>query len=239
MKTLTKCFTTSVLKTTFAAALISLASVSAHAACKDSVVLVHGNAGSPSDWNNTKNELLSNGYSSSQIITPSWGSSNAANNNHSGSEETPVRSAIQSAISSSCTGKIDVIGHSMGVTLAAQQIIKLGVSNKVNTFVGVAGAWRGLLSCGVYPYNVWTPTCGSQGLSVGSPFLGTINNKTIASKVYSIKSWVDQIVCGTGTCYVYGKHSSHISGENASYSYNYGHFGLQMYTSSKQVSLIQ
>ncbi len=239
MKTLTKCFTASIVKTTLAAVLISLTSFSAHAACNDAVVLVHGNTGSPSDWDNTKSELLSNGYTTSDISIPSWGSSYAASNDHNGSEETPVRSAIQSAISSSCTGKIDVIGHSMGVTLAAQQIIKLGVSNKVDTFVGVAGAWRGLLSCGVYPYNVWSSTCGYYGLSVGSPLLNSINNKTIASKVYSIKSWVDQIVCGTGTCYVYGKHSSHISGENASYSYNYGHFGLQMYTSSKQVSLIQ
>lgn len=239
MKTLTKCFTASILKTTFAAVLISLISFSAHAACKDSVVLVHGNAGSPSDWDNTKSELISNGYSTSQIIIPSWGGSYAGSNDHNGSEETPVRSAIQSAISSSCTGKIDVIGHSMGVTLAAQQIIKLGANNNVDTFVGVAGAWRGLLSCGVYPYNVWSSTCGYYGLSVGSPFLGTINNKTIASKVYSIKSWVDQIVCGTGTCYVYGQHSSQISGEDESFSYNYGHFGLQMYTSDKQVQLIQ
>ncbi len=239
MKTLTKCSTASILKTTLAAVVISLTSFSAHAACTDSVVLVHGNAGSPSDWDNTKSELISSGYSTSQIVIPSWGGSNAASNDHNGTEETPVRSAIQSAISSSCTGKIDVIGHSMGVTLAAQQIIKLNVSNKVDTFVGVAGAWRGLLSCGVYPYNVWSTTCGRYGLSVGSPFLGTIKNKTIASKVYSIKSYVDQIVCGTGTCLVYGKHSSQIDGENSSYSYNYGHFGLQMYTSDKQVQLIQ
>ncbi len=239
MKTLTMKFTTSIVRTTLAAVLISITSFAAHAACTDSVVLVHGNTGSPSDWNNTKNKLTSSGYSTSDIYIPSWGTSSAANNDHNGSEETPVRSAIQSAISNSCTGKIDVIGHSMGVTLAAQQIIKLGVSNKVDTFVGVAGAWRGLLTCGVYPSNVSTNTCGYYGLSVSSPFLNSIKNKTIASKVYSIKSWADQIVCGSGTCYVYGKHSSRIDGENATYTYNYGHFGLQKYTYSKQVSLIQ
>ena len=84
------------------------------AACVDSVVLVHGNSGSPSDWDNTYELLLDNGYSSSQVYRPSWGSSYAANNNHSGSEETPVRNDITAALNASCTGKIDVIGHSMG-----------------------------------------------------------------------------------------------------------------------------
>lgn len=213
--------------------------VSVQAACVDSVVLVHGNAGSPSDWDNTYNKLKSKGYSDSQILRPKWGSSNPSKNNHSGGEETPVRNAINSAISASCTGKIDVIGHSMGVTLAAQQIIKAGKVSKVDSFVGIAGAYRGLLTCGVYPWNVWTATCGSQGLSVSSNFLDWLYGKKIANRVYSIKSWVDQIVCGTGSCLIYGKHSSQIQGENASYNYNYGHFNLQKYTSTKQYDLIK
>lgn len=209
------------------------------AACVDNVVLVHGNTGSPSDWNNTYNKLKSKGYSSSQIFRPKWGSSNPSNNDHSGSEEGPVRNAINSAISSSCTGKIDVIAHSMGVTLAAKQIIKLGKASKVNSFVGIAGAYRGLWTCGMYPYNVNNATCGRNGLSVNSPFLKSLGSKKLASKTYSIKSWVDEIVCGTGTCLVYGKHSSQIPGEKRSYSYGYGHFSLQKYTSSKQYDLIK
>lgn len=208
-------------------------------ACKDSVVLVHGNAGSSGDWNNTYNELLSRGYNTNDIYTPNWGSTNPALNNHSGSEETPVRNAIVSAVSNSCTGKIDVIGHSMGVTLAAQQIIKANKVSSVDTFVGVAGAYRGLLTCGVYPFNVWTPTCGSQGLSVSSPFLDWLNGVSFADKTYSIKSWTDQIVCATGSCLVYGVHSSRIAGEDGSFTYALGHFGLQKSTAVKQVDLIQ
>ncbi|MFL0796903.1 MAG: lipase [Cellvibrionaceae bacterium] len=213
----------------------------AHAVCVDNVVLVHGNSGSSSDWNNTYNKLKSKGYSNSQIFRPNWGSRYCGGvcNNHSGSEETPVRNAINDAINSSCTGKIDVIGHSMGVTLAAQQIIKLGKTSKVDSFVGVAGAYRGLYSCGIYPANVWTTTCGSNGLSISSPFLDWLYGKKIANRVYSIKSWADQLVCSTGTCLVYGKHSSQIAGEKASYTYGYGHFGLQKYTSSKQYDLIK
>lgn len=210
------------------------------AACVDNVVLVHGNTGEPADWDPTYDELRRQGWAANQIYRPSWGSKSCATcNNHSGSEETPVRNAISSALASSCTGKIDVIGHSMGVTLAAQQIIKLNKASKVDAFVGVAGAYRGLSTCGVYPYNYWNATCGRDGLSISSPFLDWLYGKTIANRVYSIKSWVDQIVCASGSCRVYGVHSSQIAGENATYSYNYGHFGLQQYTVSKQISLIK
>ncbi len=212
----------------------------AYSACVDNVVLVHGNGGNPGHWDNTYNKLKSKGYSNSQIFRPQWGSRWCPTcNNHSGSEETPVRNAINNAISSSCTGKIDVIGHSMGVTLAAQQIIKAGKVSKVDSFVGIAGAYRGLLTCGIYPAIVPNPSCGRDGLSISSPFLDWLYGKKIANRVYSIKSWVDQIVCATGSCLVYGKHSSQIKGERASYTYGYGHLGLQKYTSSKQYDLIK
>ncbi len=44
------------------------------AACVDNVVLVHGNAGAPSDFDNTYNTLLARGYSAGQILRPNWGS---------------------------------------------------------------------------------------------------------------------------------------------------------------------
>jgi pimeloyl-ACP methyl ester carboxylesterase len=211
-----------------------------NAACKDNVVLVHGNTASPSSWNNTINELYSRGYSSSEIYTPNWGSKSCPTcNNHSGSEETPVRNAIINAVNNSCTGKIDIIGHSMGVTLAAQQIDKLAASSYVDTFVGVAGAMLGLRSCGVYPYNVWNSTCGSNGLSISSPFLDSLYGVPLGDKVYSMKSFIDQIVCSTGNCYVYGIHSSRIWNEDATFTYSLGHFGLQTDTASEQVDLIE
>ena len=223
------------------AGLLFLASITFGAmACKDAVVLVHGNTASPSSWDNTYNLLLSNGYSSGEIFRPDWGSKSCAGcNNHYGSEETPVRNAIEDALAASCTGNIDVIGHSMGVTLAAQQISKLAVSAYVDTFVGIAGALRGLWSCGVYPYNVWSSTCGYYGLSVQSPFLDSLYGEPLGDKVYSIKSNIDQIVCATGVCSVGGVHSSRIWNEDASYTYTLGHFGLQTDTASLQVNLIQ
>jgi hypothetical protein len=95
----------------------------------------------------------------------------------------------------------------MGATLAARQIERNGLANRVDAFVGIAGAFRGLWSCGTYPYNVWSSTCGYWGLSVNSPFLNGLKGKRFGGRVYSLKSWSDQVVCATGVCTVGGIHS--------------------------------
>lgn len=211
-----------------------------HAACRDNVVLVHGNTGSPGDFQSTYDRLIQQGWSDAQIFAPAWGNSLcAACNDHNGSEETPVASAINSAIAGSCTGHIDVIGHSMGATLAAREIDKLGVSSKVDVFIGIAGAFHGLWSCGTYPFNVFTTTCGSWGLSVNNPFLNGIAGHRFGVKMYSFKSWVDEINCYGGLCTVGGVHTSTIQGENHSYDYPYGHYQLLWYTAADQVALLQ
>lgn len=208
--------------------------------CRDAVVLVHGNAGQPSDFNNTYNALLASGYPASHILRLSWGNKVCpACNDHNGSEMTPVVNAIVEALARSCTGRIDVIGHSMGATLAAHAIRSHGLANDVDTFIGIAGAFRGLRSCGTYPFNVMTSTCGYWGLSVSSPLLDSLWGHRFGSTVYSIKSGIDQIVCYGGVCTVAGVHASSIPGEDASYTYSYGHFGLLDYTAALQVQLIQ
>ena len=228
----------------FVAACVALVSgitcASADALCVDNVVLVHGNTGKPADFDNTYNELLARGYVASQIYRPSWGSKScAACNDHYGSEETPVASALTSARANSCTGKIDVLGHSMGATLAAREISKLGLAGSVHTFVGIAGAFRGLWSCGNYPFNVISSTCGAWGLSVGNPFVSGLQGQVFATRAYSIKSWSDQIVCSTGFCTVGGVHSSIVPGETGTYTFALGHFGLLTSTAVTQANLIQ
>ncbi|HMN35334.1 MAG TPA: hypothetical protein PKE36_07980 [Chiayiivirga sp.] len=101
------------------------------------------------------------------------------------------------------------------------------------------GAYRGLWSCGAYPWNVLTSTCGSRGLSVGSPLLSGLAGKKPGARAYSIKSNMDQIVCSTGVCTVGGIHSSTVPGENASYTFATGHFGLLTGTAVTQANLIQ
>ncbi|MBS0307340.1 MAG: alpha/beta hydrolase, partial [Proteobacteria bacterium] len=147
------------------AAALTLSVIAAQAACLDNIVMVHGNMAYPSSWDNTVATLKSRGYTDSQLFRPSWGSKIcAACNDHNSTNTTVVKNALKSALAASCTGKIDVIGHSMGVTLAMKAINELAYSSKVNTFVGVAGAQHGLNSCGWYPWNVWSSTCGANGL---------------------------------------------------------------------------
>ena len=223
------------------AALLWLAlAPSAWSACRDAVVLVHGNAGTPADFDNTYAELRARGLAAGEIFRPSWGSKTCAGcNDHSGSEEAPVLTAMVDAIATSCTGRIDVMGHSMGATLAASQIARNGLSGDVDAFVGIAGAFRGLWSCGTYPFNVANSTCGAQGLSVSNPFLDDLYGRQFGSRVYSIKSYYDQIVCYGSVCTVGGIHSSSIWNETASHTYAYGHFGLLSQTASLQANLIQ
>lgn len=220
--------------------LAATAASTVQAACRDAVVLVHGNAGTPSQFDNTYVELRARGWTDFEILRPAWGSRTcAACNDHTGSEEVPVRDALVEAIARSCTGKVDVIAHSMGVTLAAKQIVDYGLAGDVDAFVGIAGAWRGLWSCGNYPWHVMTSTCGAQGLSVGSPLLASLATQPLGMRTWSIKSWIDQIVCATGVCTVGGVHSSQIDGETGSHTVATGHFGLLTDTAVLQVDLIE
>jgi triacylglycerol lipase len=221
------------------ALMLAMLPLQARAACVDSVVLVHGNSGSPQDFANTVAELKRRGYGDEQIHVPSWGSRTcAACNDHYGSEEAPVANALAAARSQSCTGRVDVIAHSMGATLAARQIGKLGLSASVDTFVGVAGAFRGLWSCGTYPFNVPASTCGAWGLSVASPFLSSLATQRFAARSYTLRSWSDQVVCATGVCTVGGVHSSTVPGQTAALSLALGHFGLLTQTAVLQADLI-
>ena len=220
------------------AAALLFASAGAHAACLDNVVLVHGNAGSPSHWNDTVATLKGRGYLATQLFLPNWGSKTSPGSNDHGSTNTAVvKNSITAAYNSSCTGKIDVIGHSMGVTLAMKAINELGYAGRINSFIGVAGAQHGLNSCGVYPWNVANATCGANGLSIDSPLIKSVRGKRYGAKMYSIKSWFDEIVC-IGSCYVYGSHTSNVDLQNASYDYSLGHFGLVSYTTYGQANLI-
>lgn len=218
-------------------ALVLLAA-NARGACLDNVVLVHGNAGYPCDWNNTINALKGHGYIDSQIYRPNWGSKlDPAANDHGPADIKPVKAALVTALAHSCTGKIDVIGHSMGVTLAMKSINELHYAGRVNAFVGIAGAQHGLHSCGVYPNNFPTATCGADGLSIDSPLVESVQGKRYGAKMYSIKSFADEVVC-IGGCNVNGSHTSNIDLQDSSVTYELGHFALLSLTAGKQVELI-
>lgn len=53
------------------ALLLLIPGLGLHAACVDNVVLVHGNTGSPGDFQNTYDALIQHGYTDAQIYAPS------------------------------------------------------------------------------------------------------------------------------------------------------------------------
>ncbi len=222
----------------FATGLVAISASVFAAPCLDNVVLVHGNTAKPESWDKTVAALKARGYVDANIFRPDWGSKHcAACNSHSPIELAPVKKALQAAAAQSCTKKIDVIGHSMGVTLAMKAINDLGYAGKVNSFVGVAGAQHGLHACGIFPMAFPNATCGYYGLSINSPLVNSVKGKRYGAKMYSIKSTADDLVCNGG-CDVNGSHTSNIDMQNATYDFPIGHFELQTETAAKQVELL-
>jgi hypothetical protein len=77
----------------FATALALLA-LPAHAACRDTVVLVHGDTGSPADFDDTHDEQRRLGWAAGEIYRPRpCGRACPACDDSAGSEEGTVREA--------------------------------------------------------------------------------------------------------------------------------------------------
>lgn len=126
---------------------------------------------------------------------------------------------------------MNVIGHSMGVTLA-RKIIKGGYGNdemgsgkyylgeplsvRIKVFVGLAGANLGLSSC--YSSGTLLPTCGmTNGFYPGLPptvarsnFLLELDSNSAkeGTWVVTARSNYDEII--GGGCLVYGKYTTRI-----------------------------
>ncbi|OHD12631.1 MAG: hypothetical protein A2Y41_09975 [Spirochaetes bacterium GWB1_36_13] len=253
------------------------------------VVFIHGNGDNASGsampmggWVTSRNYFLANGYKSSELYAVNYGLSgatNAALNYHTAANISKIYRFIVAVKNYSGKAKVDVIAHSLGVTSVRAAVkggtykeytgtsVYLGASINgiVDTFVGISGANRGLNSCGSWPLNNWTPTCGPTGLSINNPFLVAINGgsasmsysywtwsyvpNTLSMKVgsytYSIMSYADELGClpvMPTYCYVYARHTSYLDGQNGGltfYSYPYGHMGNKEQTAANQLKMVK
>src|SRR5262245_40172965 len=136
------------------------------------VIFIHGNSdsalgtGAPyTGWTSSINYFLSQGYKSSELYATTWGPADPAMaiyQYHSRTYLMKIRAFIQAVKAYTGAAKVDVISHSMGVTLARKAIMggtasdlmnggdyNLGpaLTGIVDTFVGIAGANRGLVNC--------------------------------------------------------------------------------------------
>lgn len=146
------------------------------------VVFVHGNSdrgvgGALGGWDESLRAFRASGYRSGELYAFTWGPADAdaaLEQYHSREHLGRVRAFLEAVLAYTGAQRIDIIGHSMGVTLARKAIVGGAASDalaggaydlgppltaRVDTFVGISGANLGLASC--YFAGPTSPTCGA------------------------------------------------------------------------------
>jgi triacylglycerol lipase len=223
---------------------------------KEPVIFIHGNSDSAAGWKGSIETFSKNGYKPSEMYAMTWGPMDPMKSGqqyHSEKNLEEVRAFIQAVKEYTGAEKVDVVGHSMGVTLARKAIqggdgfdsqthqkFDLGkpLTSSVDTFVGIAGANHGLASA------LWTgdfvPTTNTtDGLHPASKFLSDINavNHDEGAHVFSMWSNADELV-GVGLA----GFTSPIPGQDGEKMYNtfpFGHMGLKNLTGEEQLSMVR
>jgi triacylglycerol lipase len=240
------------------------------------VIFIHGNSdkaigtgtAGQSGWNASIEYFQSRGYKTSELYATTWGPASAsmsAYQYHSKTNVMKVRKLIEAVKAYTGATKVDIIAHSMGVTLARKAILGgyatdsleggqyyIGppLTASVDTFVGIAGANRGLTSC--YQTGGSTPTCAATnglypgwwngvGVSGRSAFLNDLaaTSRYEGAYRYSIHSTADEVIGYGGV--VYYEYTSRIpgqTGEKMYSSYPYGHFNVKDLTGAVQYSMV-
>lgn len=241
------------------------------------VIFIHGNSDKAvgtgealqTGWNASLDYFASQGYKTSELYATTWGPASAAMSPfqyHSKTNVMKVRKLIEAVKAYTGMAKVDVVAHSMGVTLARRAILGgwatdaleggdyyIGdpLKTSIDTFVGIAGANLGLTSC--YLSGPGTPTCGNtNGLYPGALFLGSVvgrsavldalkaTSKYEGTYRYSIFSTADEVIGYGGV--VYGEYTSRIPGQTGEKKYTgypYGHYNSKDLTASVQVSMVK
>ncbi len=241
------------------------------------VIFIHGNSDKAvgtgtlgqTGWNASIEYFQSRGYKTSELYATTWGPANAAMSAyqyHSKTNVMKVRKFIEAVKAYTGATKVDVVAHSMGVTLARKAIlggwahdsleggdyyVGARITDSVDTFVGIAGANLGLTSC--YQSGPSTYTCGATnglypgywngfGVSGRSAYLNNLLSSSSYEGAYrySIYSTADEVIGYGGV--VYGSYTSRIpgqTGEKVYSGYPYGHFNSKDLTGSVQWSMVK
>ena len=96
--------------------------------------------------------------SSQQQATPQY-------NYHKDEKLTLISNFIDDVSTYTAKNKIHIVSHSLGVSMALASLTKYQQWGKVERFISISGALRGLSSCLYMGYaNVLSPTCGAQNV---------------------------------------------------------------------------
>ncbi len=150
-------------------------------ATKTPVIFVHGNTdsaisfdvppGSVSGYgtpaNSVYDELKAQGYNDCELfgVTYLTSSERGASqyNYHSSTKYAILKTFIDKVKAYTGKTQVDVIGHSLGSSMAMASLNYYGNWSSVRKFINIAGGIRGLNSCYYTGYaNAYATTCGSQ-----------------------------------------------------------------------------
>lgn len=130
------------------------------------VVFVHGNQGTAAAWSPVLEVFLAHGFRSCELFAASWGGEgrDLPQRTHSREALCEIRGFLEAVLRYTEAPALDVISHSMGVTLARKAVkggpglatdgaYDLGppLTASVETFLGIAGGNLGLLGAFLTP----------------------------------------------------------------------------------------
>jgi len=222
----------------------------------DPVIFIHGNADTAAGWDKSVEYFKAHGYSESELYGMTWGPGDpmqAWAQTHSKEYEQEVRAFIQAVKDYTGAKKVDIVAHSMGVTLARKALkggegydplagsYNLGnpLTDEVDTFVGISGANHGLPST-MGGVGQWVPTTNPvNGLGWDSQFTQELNDEKHyeGSHVYSIWSEADELIgVGMGglTAPIPGQDGQHVY-----WTYPFGHLGSRDLTADVQLEMVK
>jgi len=226
------------------------------------VIFIHGNSDRAlgtlpalTGWRASRDYFLGKGYRNSELYATTWGPADPdrkLEQYHSRSYLTQVRAFIEAVRAYTGAAQVDVISHSMGVTLARKAILGGPASDLadggsyslgprlsyVATFVGIAGANQGLYGC--YTTGPTTPACGATNGFYPGYLLGVLGPYGVsqilvdinasrhyeADRVYSIWSTGDELINAHLPLggLVYGRYTSQVPGQDGEKRYSaYSH----------------
>lgn len=201
-------------------------------ATRTPIVFLHGNGDEAKNWDypsstgvaSVYDEFKAAGYNDCELFGLTWLSSSERGapqlNYHNPAKAAMVRDFINAVKSYTGKTQVDVIAHSMGVTVAIHAADYGSLWGSVRKFIAISGAVRGLASCYRAGYaNPAATTCGSQNVFDSNIFGffphaapgynpkmgdGGYRDKPSgkATQFYSLRAgYNDQIACSTTSFY--------------------------------------
>ncbi len=203
-------------------------------ASRTPIVFVHGNGDEARNWDypaasgvpSVYEAFRDAGYNDCELFGLNWLSAADRSlpqlNFHDRDSASRVRDFILNVKTYTGKAQVDVIAHSMGVSVALHGLDFGGLWGSVRRFVAIAGGLRGLASCAWVGYaNPAVTTCGSQNVFDSQVFGffphllgGAWNPRTgdggfrdrpsgKSTRFYSLRAgYRDQVLCSTLTSYV-------------------------------------